>query len=251
MDGDRPLAIYDMDRTITRRASWTAWLLFFARTAAPARLLLVPLVCVPLAGFALGLLDRRGLKQATHRLMLGRRVHRDVVRRVSAAFAARFGAANELPGALAAIAADRAAGRQLMLATASSRYYAAALAARWGFDTLVATDNHWEGDWLTPRIAGENCYDMGKLRMILAAIASRPAHVRFATDHQSDLPVLMWADARLAANPSPALRQVALSRGWPVADWVGDGAGSGGSRTAAPGSQGKSTAPTESPSHGR
>jgi HAD superfamily phosphoserine phosphatase-like hydrolase len=213
------LAIYDMDKTLTRRASWGAWLFFYARTEAPLRLLLAPLMALPLAGYALGLLDRKGLKQATQWLMLGARVPRRRVERAATRFAERFGAANERPGALAALAADRAAGRELVLATASCRYYAEALAARWGIERVVATENRWEGDCLTPEILGENCYEMGKLRMILAALPARPAAVKFVSDHVSDLPVLIWADQPVAANPSGVLRRLALRRGWPVVDW--------------------------------
>jgi HAD superfamily phosphoserine phosphatase-like hydrolase len=214
------LAIYDMDKTITRRASWMAWLFFFARTEAPLRLLLAPLMALPALGYALGALDRGGLKQATQRILMGSRVPRATVVRAADAFAAGFGTANELPGALAAIAADRAAGREVMLASASCRYFVDALARRWGIAHVVATENIWEGDRLTPAIAGENCYEMGKLRMILAALPERPARVKFVSDHPSDLPVLYWADEPVAANPPPTLRQAALSRGWPVFDWA-------------------------------
>jgi phosphoserine phosphatase len=45
-----PLSIYDMDKTVIRRASWTWWLLHYARTEAPLRLLLVPLIPLPRLG---------------------------------------------------------------------------------------------------------------------------------------------------------------------------------------------------------
>jgi phosphatidylglycerophosphatase C len=215
-----PISIYDMDKTVIRRASWTWWLFHYARTEAPHRLLLAPLMLVPLAGFALGLLGRKELKEATQSLMMGRRVPAAKVERAAAAFAAGFGAREELQGALDAMAADRAAGCEIWLATASCRYFVQALALRWGIDHVVATENHWEGDFLTNRIRGENCYDIGKLRMILAALSARPSHVRFTSDHVSDLVVLDWADEPVAANPSGPLRRVAQSRGWPVVDWA-------------------------------
>lgn len=214
------LSIYDMDKTVIRRASWVPWLFFFARTEAPWRLLLAPLMGLPLLLYGLGALDRAGLKEATQRLMMGRRVPRARVARAAEAFAASFGAANELPGALAAIAADRAAGFEPVLATASCRYFVEALARRWGIERVVATENVWDGDRLTPAIRGENCYGMGKLRMILAALPARPGQVKFASDHISDLPVLDWADEPLAANPSAPLRQLAARRGWAIVDWA-------------------------------
>ncbi|WP_199553311.1 HAD family hydrolase [Sandaracinobacteroides hominis] len=214
------LSIYDMDYTIIRKPSWMSWLFHYARTEAPARLLLAPLMLVPALGYALHLTDRKGLKQATQALMIGRRSPREKVERAADSFAAGFGADNELQGALAAIAADRTAGFEVAIATASCRHYVEALARRWGIDRIVATENRWEGDFLTPEIRGENCYDIGKLRMILASLDARPTHVKFSSDHVSDLIVLEWADEPVAANPSDALRQVAQLRGWPVCDWA-------------------------------
>lgn len=212
-----------MDKTLTARASWLPWLFFFARTEAPARLLLAPLMLLPLLGYVLGGMDRKALKQATQRIMMGPSVPRTTVERAATAFAERFGSRHELPAALAAVAADRAAGCMLVMATASPHTYAAALADRWGFDRLVATRNVWAEGRLTPAIEGENCYEMGKMRMLLADLDSRPAHVRFVSDHVSDLPVLLWADEPVAANPSAALRRQAVARGWPIRVWAGNG----------------------------
>ncbi len=213
------LSVYDMDKTVTRKPSWMAWLLFFARTETPLRLLLLPLLSFPAIGYAFGLLDRKGLKECTQGLLMGRRVGRARVERAAAAFAERFGARMELAGALAAIEADRAAGHDVWLATASCRYFAEALARRWGIDQLVATENIWDGDFLTNRIRGENCYGMGKLRMLLARLAARPELLRFTSDHESDLPALWWADQPVAANPSPPLRAVAGAQKWEIRDW--------------------------------
>lgn len=214
------ISIYDMDKTVTRKASWTAWLFFYARTEAPWRLLLAPLMLPPSLAFLLGLTDRKGLKEATQALLMGRRVPREKVERAADAFAADFGARMELPGALEAIAADRAGGHEIWLATASCRYFVEALARRWGIATVIATENVWEGDFLTNRIRGENCYAMGKLRMILARLQRRPDEIVFSSDHWSDLPVLEWADVPVAANPCAELRAVARIRGWRVCDWA-------------------------------
>jgi phosphoserine phosphatase len=216
----KPVSIYDMDKTVIRRASWTWWLLHYARTEAPLRLLLLPLLPLPLLAYGLGVWGRKELKEATQALLMGRRVPRDRVARAAASFADGFGAREEMAGALAAMAADRAEGRELWLATASCRYFVEALAQRWGIDRVVATENRWDGDWLTNRIDGENCYEMGKLRMILAALPGRPPRVRFTSDHVSDLVVLDWADEPVAANPGSPLRRVATARGWPVVDWA-------------------------------
>ena len=214
------LAVFDMDKTITARASWLPWLFHYARTEAPGRLLLAPLMLWPSLLYALGFHDRKGLKQATQRLMMGAHVPAASVERAAMAFATRFGAAAELPAALAEIATRRAAGETLVLATASSAYYARHLAERWGFDLVVATANRWEGERLTPEIDGENCYGDAKLRMLLAAIPGGHSRTAFFSDHVSDMPCLLWADEPVAANPSAPLRAEAVSRGWRIAGWA-------------------------------
>lgn len=214
------LSIYDMDKTITRKPSWTSWLFFYARREAPWRLLLVPFMLVPSFCYVLGLLDRKGLKQATQWLLMGGRVPRAKVERAAKAFADDFGRRMELPGALESMAQDKAEGRQIWMATASCRFYAEVLAARWPVDRVIATENVWQEDHLRHHIRGENCYDIAKLRMILAAMDQRPAHVRFLSDHASDLPALMWADEAIATSPSPALRAMAQARGWQIRDWA-------------------------------
>src|SRR3546814_15009170 len=76
-------------------------------------------------------------------------------------------AKNVRKGALDQIASDRAEGYTLVLATASYRLYVEAIAARLGFDAVIATDHLGQDlDYVRARIAGENCYDVAKLRMI-------------------------------------------------------------------------------------
>ena len=52
------LAIYDMDRTVTRRATYTPFLLHCAARRAPWRLLLIPLVMLSMLGYIAKLIDR-------------------------------------------------------------------------------------------------------------------------------------------------------------------------------------------------
>ena len=218
------LAIYDMDRTITRKATYTPFLIHAARTIAPWRLALLPLAALAMAGYAVRLIDRKRLKEINQALLLGK-VHGERLIPVANAFATRTVARNLLPGALPAIAADRAAGRRLVLATASYRFYVAPIAARLGFDDVIATNSVVGLDArIVPRIDGENNYGPAKLRMIEAWLAMEgidraDAHIRFYSDHASDAPVLEWADAPFAVNPSGKLRRLARRRGWPLLDW--------------------------------
>lgn len=219
------LAIYDMDRTITRTGTYTPFLIHAARRLAPWRLALTPLVPVAMLAYAAKLIDRKKLKEVNQALLLDGSVTPAALAAVTASFAERIMQFNIHPGALEAIAADRAAGRRLILATASYRLYVEAIAARLGFDDVIAT-NSMKGldDRIRPRIDGENCYGPAKLRMIqswMAAegIARSAVKVRFYSDHASDAPVLEWADEPFAVNAHKRLRKLAKARGWPLLNW--------------------------------
>ncbi len=223
--GMTPLAIYDMDRTITRTGTFTPFLIHAALRLAPWRLLLVPVVLLAMLGYGTRLLTRGRMKEINQHLLLGPHIHAADLARVTANYAARVMALNVRPGALDQIAQDRAAGRRLVLATASYRLYVEAIGAAIGFDDVIATNSVIGVDArVTAKIDGENCYGPAKLRMIeawleKAGIARGQAEIRFYSDHISDAPVMEWADVAIAANPSGALRRLAAKRGWRVVEW--------------------------------
>lgn len=218
------LAIYDMDKTITVAATWTPFLIHAARRRAPWRLALLPVAGLATLGYAARLIDRARLKQVTQALMIGRAVRPGEVAGAINGFATDIVARGVHPAALAQIAADRAGGYRIVLATASFRFYAAAIADRLGFDAVIATDSVIADGRLRSRIHGENCYGAAKLRMIEAWLAEQgidrdDATIRFYSDHVSDAPVLAWADEAIATNPHAPLRAMAAAKGWRVADW--------------------------------
>ena len=219
------LAIYDMDRTVTRQATYTPFLLHCAVHRAPWRLLLLPLVAASMLAYVARLIDRAKLKEINHRLLIGHRVHLSELKPLVESFADRQLATNIRPGARAAIARDKAEGRRLMLATASYRLYADAIAKRLGFDDVIGTGSVIGLDErVHARIGGENCYGPAKMRMIAdwvdaSELKGTHGHVRFYSDHVSDRPAFDWADEPVAVNPHGKLRRLAEERGWPVEDW--------------------------------
>ena len=125
----------------------------------------------------------------------------------------------------ASIAADRAAGRRLVMATASYELYAAAIAARLGFKDVIATRTGLDAKGrIVARIEGSNCYGDSKLAMIQAwlereGLAREAVHIRFYSDHISDSVVHHWSDEPVAANAHDRLATVAKAEGWEVLDW--------------------------------
>ncbi|MGN6376337.1 MAG: HAD family hydrolase [Sphingomonas sp.] len=220
------LAIYDMDRTITHAPTWTPFLLSSARRHAPWRLLLMPAVAFAALGYTARLIDRAGLKQTMQRLLLGGSLAPEAVDKAATAFADRVVATGVFAGAREQIAADRAAGYRLVMATASYRFYAESIAQRLGFDDIIATESEFdESGWLGAKMMGDNVYGPAKLRAIQAWFAHEgidrsTAHVRFYSDHVSDAPALEWADEPFAVNAHEALRALAKKRGWPIVDWA-------------------------------
>lgn len=219
------LAIYDMDKTITRVPTYAGFLRHAAMKLAPWRLALLPLVGASALGYGMKLIDRQRLKELSHRFLLGPHTRKSELATVAASFAEHTIMTNVHPGALESIARDRAAGRRLVMATASYRLYVEAIAEQLGFDDVVATNSLTGLDErVAARVDGENCYGPAKLRMITAwmereGIARKEAHIRFYSDHASDAPVLEWSDEPFAVNAHDRLRRLAKRSGWTIVDW--------------------------------
>jgi HAD superfamily hydrolase (TIGR01490 family) len=219
------LAIYDMDKTVTRGPTYTAFLMHVALRQSPWRLLFLPLVLLSLLAYALRLIDRGRLKEINHQLLIGPKIHPRVLKPLVDSFADRQVARNIRPGARQAIARDKAEGRRLVLATASYRLYAEAIAERLGFDDVIGTGSIIGlDDRVRAKIDGDNCYGPAKLTMIAewvtkSGLAGTHGHVRFYSDHVSDQPAFEWADEPVAVNPHGKLRQLAQQRGWALEDW--------------------------------
>ena len=219
------LAVYDMDRTVTQRPTYVPFLLHCAVRRAPWRLMLLPVVLLSVLAYALRLIDRAKLKEINHHLLLGHRVHLTALKPLVESFADKQVATNIRPGARKAIARDKAEGRRLVLATASYRLYADAIAKRLGFDDVIGTGSIIGLDErVHAKIGGENAYGEAKMRMIAdwvekSGLKGGHGHVRFYSDHVSDRPAFEWADEPVAVNPHGRLRRLAEQRGWAIEDW--------------------------------
>jgi HAD superfamily hydrolase (TIGR01490 family) len=218
------LAVYDMDRTVTRRATYTPFLLHCAAHRAPWRLVFLPLVLLSMLAYVARLIDRARLKEINHHLLIGRTIHPRELTPLVDSFAEKQFATNIRPGARQAIARDKAEGRRLVLATASYRLYSEAIARRLGFDDVIGTGSVIGLDErVHAKISGENAYGPAKLRMIAEWVKKSGleghGHVRFYSDHVSDRPAFEWSDEPVAVNPDRKLRRLASERGWAIEDW--------------------------------
>lgn len=223
--GKKLIAIYDMDKTITRRATYNYFLWHMMWNRSRWRIVLSPLLLVGIALFFMKIWDRGRLKSFSQQILIGRRVHETEIRHHIERHADVVLGRNVYPEALARIKAERAQGFTHVLATASYRLYVEAIAARLDFDHVIATDLHMdEKGRIRARIDGENVYDFGKLKRVeswLDSIDVDRAHcfIRGYSDHYSDAPLLGYADEAYAVNPHRRLHQLASEHGWTIIDW--------------------------------
>ncbi|QJQ32575.1 HAD-IB family phosphatase [Sphingomonas lacunae] len=218
------IAIYDVDRTLTRRPTWWLFLVQSMAYRAPWRALLIPLL-VPIAIlYVLGLIPRRLMKQAMHRVALGPAIPRNEAVLLADRFAQGLFANGLHAQGLAQIEQERADGWHIMLATAAADFYIEPLARRLQVTDWVATRSLWHGDSLSHRIDGENCYGREKLRRIQQLLEQRGLQrdqlfIRFYSDDVSDRPLCDWVDQPVATNPGKAMEQLARQKGWLQLDW--------------------------------
>jgi len=224
-DSMQKISLYDMDRTITVRGTYTPFLFHLVFARAPWRLIFLPLLTFGFIGYGLKLINRGQLKTFNQRMLMGSGPKLAALQPHIERFADKVLRSNRHQKALEQIEADRAAGRTLVLVTASYELYAQAIARRLGFDHLIGTLLEVDGEGrVRPRIIGENCYDDAKIGRIEDLFARQgwqraDTHVRAYSDHVSDQAMLEFADEPIATTPTPPLRHMARKRGWKIVDW--------------------------------
>jgi phosphatidylglycerophosphatase C len=221
------IAIYDLDKTITRTPTFTRFLLYFARRTQPVRLAGVPLWIFALIGYRIGLYGRKPLKQFGISLFMGRKIPKAILQRHASDFVTDIVMSDLAPGVVESIEADRTRGARLLIATAAPAFYAKEIGDRLGFDDVIATQHiSFENGDVSNRIDGENCYGEVKLAMVKAWLTANgwqrdEVKISFYSDHQSDAPVFDWADEALlvVANENKRLRALAKDKLWQIVNF--------------------------------
>ena len=215
-------ALYDLDKTVLRHASFTPFLLFAARARAPLRQMLLPAWILAMAGYKLGFISRGQLKQVGLRLFLGNRVDDLALARLGEAFCAWVMPRWISQAAAQSIEADRAEGNRLVMVTAAMGFYAVPIARELRFDEVLATGHRTErGRCL---LDGDNCYGVAKVlrvEQLLAQLYVNRASSRFKfySDSMSDAPLFDWCDEAIFVNGSRRENARAMRRGWKVSQF--------------------------------
>lgn len=221
----KQVSIFDLDRTLTRQPTYTALLAYISWRVAPWRLLMAPLVILAMLGYLCKFYSRKRVKEIEQWLLLGSGLKQSVIDREVGHFADRLVVSGLFDEGRATIERERAAGHRVILATAANGFYAHALAKRLGIEDVVATPSLWKDGKLTPKIDGTNCYGSAKREMVERHLRAKGLkrenlHIRFYSDHISDLPMFDWADEPIAVNPSIKLFKHALTQNWRIKFWV-------------------------------
>jgi HAD superfamily hydrolase (TIGR01490 family) len=218
------IALYDLDKTITRIPTYTPFLINTAWRYKPYRLLLLPILLPALLAYTMKLINRARLKEWMWALLLGK-LQPDIMAQAVAIFVEKTHLKNLCPGAQKQIQHDKQTGARLVLATASYAAYAGPIAHALGFSDIIGTGLQQDVKGrFGPRLIGANCYGAAKLAMVEAWLAAErlqrcDLYIRFYSDSATDAPLFEWVDEPVAVNASRRLRRLARTRGWPLQNW--------------------------------
>jgi phosphatidylglycerophosphatase C len=213
------LAVFDLDGTITRHDTLAPYALGFLLRRriwrVPALLVVIP----TLFGYAVGLVDRGGLKSAFIRAALGG-CGRKELQHWTAAFVTRLLSHGVFPQALEAIDGHARAGDHLVLLSASTDLYVPAIGHALGFREVICTGVRWDGERLNGRLTTPNRRGEEKARCVTALRARFPGMETVAYGNAgSDLEHLRLVERGVLVNGSASARRAAVRAGIGCAEW--------------------------------
>ena len=213
------LAIFDLDGTITRHDTLAPYALGFAMRRRPWRLPALLLLLPVLLGYAVGLVNRGGLKAAFILVAMGG-CRRKALEHWTAAFVDRLVAHGLFPHAVAAIQAHARAGDHLVLLSASTDLYVPAIGRALGFQEVICTGVRWRGERLLGTLATPNRRGEEKARCVTALRARHPGIEAVAYGNAaSDLAHLKLVERGVLINGCASAQREAVRAGIACTAW--------------------------------
>ena len=199
----RPLAVFDLDGTITRRDTFTPYVFRWLALRPHRWWRLAGMIPVSLA-FATGRADRGALKGQLLHVTLGGQ-SRTTVQAWSSAFVARLLRSGVHAGALERIRWHQAAGHRLVLMSASVDCYVALVGERLGFDTTICSRARWDRDGrLDGRLDGPNCRGERKLEVLRELLREEMVNESWGYGNsRADVPHLLAVTHPVYVNGDP------------------------------------------------
>jgi HAD superfamily hydrolase (TIGR01490 family) len=217
-------AVFDLDRTITRRGTFTPFLLstragFVARSVLMLRLLRHMLL------YKAKRITRLELKNRMLALALNGKSAEEITA-IAERFAVRTLDRGIRQGAALALAMHKMEGDTMVLATAATDLYVRPIAKALGFEHIVCTETAFTGQAEQPvEIVGTNCYGDDKFMQLHDALLGtsdlkrEQIFVSFYSDHHTDMPLLEWADVAVVVCPGIRTHSKAVNRQMKIVEW--------------------------------
>ena len=223
--GSKPvLAIFDLDHTLLAGDSDVLWCEFLIAEGLLDRASFAPRLQAIEAGYKAGTVDVMAFCEFFAGTLAGHSAAHWAALRED--FLRRWIEPRLLPLGMASIDAHRAAGHQLIMSTATSRYLSERTAQVLGFEHLIATENGMDAEGrFDGRVSGQPNMREGKVRQLQAWLVQRrwPAltqhHSIFYSDSMNDLPLLSLVDEAVVVDGDERLQAVAAERGWASRAW--------------------------------
>jgi len=215
-----PVAVFDLDGTVTHRDTYLAYLMYVLQRRGRRLPYFLGLPAAVLQ-FKRGRLSNDALKCRFLDAILGG-CSRTEIERYTTGFVEICLTRMVKPAARDRIARHHRQGHRLVLASASLDLYATALGTRLGFDEIVCTRVAWVADAVGGGLAGPNLVGEAKLAAVKEALTMDECGcgLMFAySDHHSDLPLLLFAKTGVAVDPTPSLAAAAAAHGLRVEKW--------------------------------
>lgn len=219
------IAIFDLDYTITRKGTWSRFVL---RTIKDRPSLWLPVLLSMAKNqffYKIGTATRCGVKQAMMNLsMVG--WTKEKVEDFATSFSINEVQTGLRPGAVKAIEAHRAAGDTLIIASAAVDVIVAQMSKQLGIDHYVATEMDWNDGCLSAEFASKNCYGAEKLARVQDYLDRNPrlkqnhTKITMYSDSHSDLDLLLWADEGIGVDPTRQLKALSRIHELKVVSWL-------------------------------
>jgi HAD superfamily hydrolase (TIGR01490 family) len=219
-----PLAIFDLDDTLLDGDSSSLFLRHLVKHGlAPAEML--PREAAMMQDYYAGKLEMEDYMTFTLQPLRGRGVE-EVAHWVDA-YVRDTLLPRIFPAARATLAAQRAAGRRLLVISATGVHVVAPLARALGIADVLAIDLETRDGCYTGRTSGTLTYRHGKVERLQAWSAEQAEDLHDSvgySDSINDVPLLEAVASAHVVNPAPALAHLAAERGWRRLEWVRESA---------------------------
>ncbi|WP_417449466.1 HAD-IB family hydrolase [Kordiimonas sp.] len=222
--GAQGVAVFDLDRTLTRRGTFTPFLQS-TRSGVVSRSVLMLRLLRHMVLYKARRISRLELKNRMLAATFRGRTPADI-EGFAQRFARRVLDTGLRDGCTLALAMHKMEGDTMVLATASVDLYARHIAAGLGFDDVICTKTVFSEKEVMPvRIDGDNCYGASKLlrlrdRLLAGGTLDRgQVFVSFYSDHHADMPLLEWADTPVVVSPGIRTHAMAVNRQMAIVEW--------------------------------